>query len=409
MLEHPNARVRPTIAPTVRIVPAPGSGLDLDEAIFSARLLSFTYEDTDDDPPEVRLEFEAASGSLVRTETLALGLDLQISWGYPDSKAIRDVTIRTVAGIGSGSGGSKIEYVGRPTKLDRLHQNAGPALAGLPVFENMTASAVAREIAGLVDLTGASTLIEDTEQVYPLLAMRSNETPFQFMRRLAKLHNFTWGVSQSTFHFHSRGFQPPPAVALLASGGPDVLEWKVEGDLTVYSPSEVTVKGYDPKERHVIVSEHRPEGPVAVAMIDIGPFSAGAPAVGGARQNLVARETISTGDARNKAGLKAARLLRARADRQWKLNLRTIGYPDIMARTWIDFAGAGGWVDGRWYVRGVKHTIDGGGYITEILEATRRGAGAAAAPLEHGDVSETRPDGQTVVSGYNRIPGAAGR
>lgn len=372
-MSHPDLR-----APLVSIRPVHGAEHLTEETLFE-RLLEMSYEDSGDKPPEIKLRFADPFGEFFDLETLALGVEFEISFGYGPNRIVRDLVVRNVAGYSSPNSGVGIELSGRPSLLDRLHRRSGSAHQAVPAFDGLRVTDAVRTVAQAFGFAGASAVIEDNDTQLDHLTFREDETAAQFIGRMAKLLHYTWSVRRSTFHFHSYGYTPTRGLAILALGGHQVLSWHVEGDLSVPSPSTVEAKGYDPQERlsggyRATPADLAPQGGGYV--VDTGPVTPDS-AQSASQENLVATDIIPTSLPGAKARARAVARLRARADRQWKLRLKLTGTPEVLARMYINLVGRHKALAGEWYVRGVRHSFTPGeGYVTEITEATRRGPAA---------------------------------
>ena len=365
------------INPVASLTALAGADTLTDATLFE-RLLEMTYEDLAGKPPVLRMKFRDPEGSFFDLDTLALGAQFRVSFGYNEDRLVRDVIIRYVEGFSSEHDGGGIELSGHPVVLDRLHTRAGPASSDVALFESTRVTDAVRAVARSVGFAGTSLVIEDNDTTIESIAFRQDETAAQFISRTAILLDYTWSVNNSTLHFHSRRFRDLPVVRdLPLRGGDQVLSWRFEGDLRIPAPGRVTATGYNPRRREAEGFTATPEGdaPAGVGFTTptVGPFQPSPPPRGAAQQALVATDQLPTSLPAAKARTRAQAHLQARADRQWKLAMRLTGSPEILARRWINITDAPLWLAGAWYIRGVRHSFSvGGGYTTEISEATRR-------------------------------------
>lgn len=356
------------------------------EREIRSRLLTFQYEDTTDKPPKVEITLSNDDMFFLQPLTLPLGMDLRVSWGYLSGRAVRDVTVRRVGGVSRGNKPTEIALSGRPTQIDRAHRTTGQLSRLLPRFDNISISKAVEEIARILGFQETSWIIEDTHANLDSLVVPDSWTPAEFLEKMARYTGFIWDIrsagERTVFHFHSRGYAAAVApIALVGFGGPDVLEWGFDNDMTLPAPSKAQARGVDPRSRLTVSSFGADLGSLTVNdWPSTGPFESNedgtAPADGAtqtdAQRNLYTTATIPTSDAANKAFTRATRAVASRAYRQWKLRMRLIGNPDIMAKRDLRLDGFGTpFVDGVWWVRGVRHTVDTKGYLTEILEASR--------------------------------------
>lgn len=362
--------------------------------VLSERLLEFMYTDEDKEPPVVELTFRNDGFDLLQPDTLALGAAFRISFGYPDTNITRIFVLKKVRGAGRGASGDQVIYEGRPRDIDGLHRSASRSTARLPPFRDMRVSDAVREVADLHDFRGASALIEQTEPILAEIAFQEGESALQFVARMARRHNFTWGVHNSIFHFHSRGFRAPNAVTVRA-GGPQVISLDLTGDFTVPTPSLVRSRGYDPRERVL----HTWEIDATAGARETSTFVWERAGTEQALQ-LTGIEVVPTSDARNKSSLRAERRFLARAAKQWTLDLTLVGDPAILPRTVLDLHGYPAVLAGEWHVRGVKHSLSKSGYTTE-LSASRRAPTRVRSVA--GGTWEVTPAGVRTVAAFRYV------
>lgn len=370
--------------PRVRFGVAPGSalsGLDLNQ-----RLVSFEYsEELGKGDEKVDLVFENSDGELMSLDRIALGVALDISWGYPELwSPVRRLVIRKIkggvarAGARLAGGNATVVYEGHGKLVD---MNRIVAADAPRVFRNIKVSDIAAAIAKRNGFAGSTVFVEDTEQVHEQVVMTVGESEAQFLHRLARMEkNFTFSISDKGFHFGSERIDPPTETIGFFYG-PDVLTYEVEGDWTLPNPDTVVVS-----RPTVGGAVDKTTGRTAAGLV--GRF--GRPTAERVRSLSSFDEVL--GPPSRTADKMAVRRLEKAAFNSWKLKLTVVGNPRIFVRTTLNLDNFGPLLDGLWLVRKVKHRIESG-YQTTV-EMGRKGL--------------SKSTGTPVVGGYTaggRTPG----
>ncbi len=215
-------------------------------------------------------------------------------------------------------------------------------------FVQMKDSAIADQVAREAGLRAQ---ITDTQVTHEYV-IQSNQSDWEFLQRRAALIGYEIFVRDKVMYF-----RPPrsatPAARTLTLGN----------DITEFSPrlsslgqaSDVTVRGWDVKEKKAIVAtEHSapPSGP-ATARRAFG--SAAVAVLGQPTQNLAEASPIARGQ------------FNAMALGYVEGDVVAFGQPQLRAGTVVNIAGAGQRFSGAYYVTSVTHTMTGDqGYQTSF-------------------------------------------
>jgi len=364
------------------------SGLDL-----NGRLVSFEYsEELGKADEKVTLVFENSDGSMMALERIALGVAMDVSWGYPTLwSPVRRVIIRKIkggvprSGARNAGGNATVTYEGHGKLVD---MNRLVATDAVRLFRNTTISAVVAEIARRNGFSNGTTFVEDTEQVHDTIAMMVGESEAQFLHRLARMEkNFHFSISDKGFHFGSERLEDPLETITFFQG-PDVISFEVEGDFTLPNPdslvaSRPTVGGAIDK---------------ASGKTGAGLVSRAGPATAERTRNLAAFDEV-LGPPSRTADKTAIRRLESAAFNTWKLKLTVVGNPRLFVRTTLNLVNFGPLIDGLWFIRKVQHKIESG-YQTTIWIGRKGLSKSTGVPLVGGYTAGGRtPGGGVPVDG----------
>jgi len=376
--------------------------------ILRDRLLNFEYESVLKIVDVARFELDNTDGKLLSLESMALGVGLEVAWGYVGALTQpRTVTVKKVKGMAgerrTGGGRRAVrESIGATGKiflecwakthlLNRLLADDGTQERGPRVFMNMKISEIVTEMARNYGFAGDRAAIEppSNDPVKPYVVIPTDETDAMFLMRQARHLGYVFAIEEALFRFHSREFGKTPIKLCYAGGDPDVMNLEVEGDLTLGAPRRVSARGIDPMRYGVAnfttdpidegpmnqqpgasSSEAREAGVVQRPASDLG---MGQYVFDNVRSEL---DVMAISRPSERAMNAALRRLKAQADKKWKLKLELVGNPKVFARQWIDLDGAGALADGEWYCRKVTHKYTAGNvFTTTVDEATRKKPG----------------------------------
>ncbi|HEU4406557.1 MAG TPA: contractile injection system protein, VgrG/Pvc8 family [Polyangiaceae bacterium] len=356
-------------APGVRLslVAAPNAAsvapLDL-----GGRLVGFTYEDSDEKADKLTLELDNFDLALFDREELFGGALLEASWGYPGVMAPpRRAVVKSVKGFTTLT----VEAQALSALMNKRAKTRR--------FEGATRADVVRQVAAEYGYAGGLLDVEDTGERYDVVN-QAGETDARFLKRLAEREHFQFYVDAGGLHFHRRRQEAPPARVFTWYVGPgsgEVLSVRVESDLA-RRVGAARVRGRDPLRKETLdASSNAASAPRATLgdVVEVVDPETGATALQqrNATANVAPTSASSAGRAQREAD---ARFVKAERDAV-KLSLQVVGDPTLAAKTVVEVRGISALLSGKYYVREVKHTLGGGGYVCD-LTLTRDGKGTPA-------------------------------
>lgn len=373
------------------------------------RLLSFEYESTTKPIDVARLELDNTDGKLLSRESIVLGIGLEVQWGYVGSLcAPRLVTCKKIKGLAGerrsaggmrptreslgGSGKVFLECEARSHQMNRMlaADGSAPERQSGRMFFNMTITDIVREIARVYGFEDDKILIEEPPHnpVRDFISIPADETDAQFVVRQANHFGFLFSADDFAFRFHSRDFATGTTQFTYFMGDPDVMNYEIDGDLTLGAPRRVSARGVNPRTGQIVTFTTDPldEGPMNApeAANETREREVGVPSqtlggmgqyvFGGVRSEL---DVLTVSNASERAIDAAVRRQKAHADRKWKLKLELVGNPTVFSKQKVSLDGFGYLINGAWFLRKVTHKYTASNvYTTTIDEATRKSPGA---------------------------------
>lgn len=389
-----------------------------------SRTIAFTYTDRDRKYDEISWELDNHDGVLTAVEYLALGLTIRVRLGYLNATTpwkyfvidkvkgpvgVRDKTNTrgAIATRKPGRGDARLVYHGRnrnapipknPKKskfakpssyLVKAELFATHTIRRPRVILGSTTADIARELARRNGFTGPYATIEPTNDHIGSRTIPEGKTDGAFLKELAEEEGFIFKVDKHGLHFHSTEYgggalRRKQLHTFVYGAGPDILDLSVDGDFRLPTPGKVTIKGYDPQRRTGVVKHadgaaHGVPDQVAAGIIkNLGP----AGHILGDAQHirnlamhqqridaLIATEDIATvPNIVAMASNKARRRFENKHLRSYKIRLKVVGNPSVLARDDVRITGGGSrLVDGKWYVSEAKHVFSGETYVTDLL------------------------------------------
>jgi phage protein D len=345
---------------------------------INERIISFELDDDHSRDDKATLVLDNSDGKILDPGSLPFGIVMNVSFGYQGALTPpRVLQVRKakgalrVGGVGPESGshtasGGQITFDMRSRVWDmnvfrRLSSEEREDRQVL--FVNTTRSDIVRTIARRHGYDGPSLLVEDLadEQVLEREVIPSTMTDAEYIADAARTRGWTFSVDVEGFHFHSpRRRQAEDSIEELAwfAGDPDVINWEIEGDLNV--EGLLAASGGSRREQ--------PNVEVATAEHEAG--RRGLVAVQGSRRGR--RDIQLAVPQPNSRQIEAIERSLSRSIDRFKLKLKLVGNPRVLARRHVKLRNFGPMVDGRWYVKIAKHSIRPSQvYITEI-EASRQ-------------------------------------
>jgi uncharacterized protein involved in type VI secretion and phage assembly len=228
-------------------------------------------------------------------------------------------------------------------------------------FQQMSASDMVKKI---VQDAGLALGKIDTAPVVYEFFQQSDETDWDFGRRLALRHDFEFNVEDDKVNFHAAGN---------GNGQPVTLAWNEQ--LLSFKPrisgvqqvKQVTVRGYDVKnkaaiERAATTATTAAQAGVRRDMV-VGKFDGGTVALGD-------RTIESSADADAVSGSALARM----ANAYYEAHGKCIGNPQVCKGALVEIKGVGSMMGGKFVVASSEHVFKGGtGYYT-TFQITGRSA-----------------------------------
>lgn len=321
------------------------------------RLLGFTFEDSDNKTDKASIQIDNWDLSFFDSKLIVKGAILEAAWGYPDRMApARELVVKRVKGFTT----LQVEAHAKSVLMNQEQKSR--------VFENMTRSDVAREIASEHGFSGSFAEIEDTEEVFETINQVA-ETDARFLKRLGRREGFRFYVDQTGLHWHSRKLDQSPTRTYRYFTDPnqgDIISINLDNDVLA-KPGKVRVRGRDPlKKKDLDVSGSDTEtsrdtlGDV-VEVVD--PESGGTTLE---KRNATASVRNSSSGTEGRAKREANARFRASSRKTVELKVQAVGDPEQLAKSIVEIQGISQFLSGKYYVKNVKHVIGSGGYTMEM-------------------------------------------
>ncbi len=337
---------------------------------LSERLIGFVFEDSDSKADRALLTLDNWDLSFFDTPLVVKGAELTVSWGYVDRMAPkRTLVIRRVKGFTT----LQVEAQARSTLLNLTQK--------CRIFENMTRSQIAGQIASENGFFGDFAQVENTEQVFGVIN-QAGETDARLLTRLANREGFRFYIDHTGFHWHSRRFGEPPLRTYRYYTDPaagDVESISVENDLSI-KPGRVRVRARNPLTKQTIEAvgaDSQTQRDTLGEVLEVVD-----PETGQTSITTIEKRTATT-SVRASSGSQVGRLkreadarYRTSSRRNVQLTMRAVGDPAQAAKTVIEIQGISSFLSGKYFVTDVKHII-GAGYQME-LKCRRAASGRIA-------------------------------
>jgi hypothetical protein len=214
----------------------------------------------------------------------------------------------------------------------------------------------------------AFTIIEETPDCLPGCAIIPDGwSDGQFLLEEAKARGFVFRVSHNKLYWHGPMYMGSDAdvVESLTYGGPDILRLNVDCDFQLPIPGKITGVHYDFRTRVVSAQDQNRDQANSVANIaDIYTFLDDKD-----REQSLTRDVVFPVLASNKreAFSKIVNNFISQNLRAFKLVVRTVGNPKLLAGGLLDISGTGSpFADGRWLISEARHDMQGQTYETEV-------------------------------------------
>ena len=368
--------------------------LGITAEMLEQRLVSFEFEDHDRKADKTMMKFENADGVLLEPARIAMGVALQVTFGYPGAEQERVCVIRRIKGLVQrprGNAAGRQGDLGLATfegygRLMSLNFMAAPALGP---FRGVTISQAVDSIIRKY-LPRESIDIEDTKTQLTEITVRADETEGHFIARMARRTKFVVGFSDQEFFFRKSGAEQTAPEALDYRLSPDVISWEIDLDLVIPRPDLIEAKTWDVRRRafvfHTAKTVTGAEAQALQAALAAAPGTAETTVPGGflgleshRRLNNVSRMVVHV-PAVEKQNEEAVRKLEGQIERGIKLTLRLVGNPRLRAGSKVALSNFGTFIDGVWHIKQCTHQFDGGGVYVTILKLV----GDSPAPASDG-------------------------
>jgi phage protein D len=395
--------VLPRSAPTflVKVIPegSEAQGIDL-----SDRVLSFSYEDSDEKADRLILSVDNYDLSNFDDPVFVKGNILEVTWGFAGNTAPpRQVVIEKVTGFQT----LNVEGHGLGVLMNKVTKSR--------VFESVRRSDVVRQIASENGYGPLVQDIDDTQAVLPSVS-QAGLTDAAFLRGLADREGFSFFVDFDGLHFHRRRLGQPPIRSLEYFTAPqvgEVVAIRIENDVTA-KPGAVTLAGRDPIAKTDILetgSNDTTSRDSLAPVLEVVDPETGATHL----------ESRLASEATQPTSLPTSDLAKTQADGAYRqvqetaveLSATVLGDPSLLAKTVVELRGLGLRLSGNYFVKESKHKIDGsGGYLVELrclrdgTGATADGAGAPSSGRQNdGSADSSDPDALTPIEAVDQETG----
>lgn len=248
----------------------------------------------------------------------------------------------------------------------RLHRGT-EIQAHLQVTDSDLATKIAQE-------AGLQADVDATSEVYDHVLL-PNETAMEFLAARAQRIGYEFFVEDRTLYFR-RPSQNGDALPL---------EWGVQmrsfrpRQTLVEQVDEVTVKGWDPKTREVIIGQATNGG----AEPEIGESESGAQLASGAFDSATRVVVDRYVKSQAEADTLAQAILDEISGAYIEAEGTCFGQPELRAGRYVDLSALGQRFSGTYFVTAATHIYDPDGYTT-AFQITGRRPGTVLASLSHG-------------------------
>jgi len=346
------------------------------------RLIGFTFEDSDNKTDKASLQIDNWDLSFFDSKLIVKGAILEVSWGYPDRMSpVRKLVVRKIKGFTT----LQVEAHAKSVLMNREQK--------CRVFENVTRSDIAKEIADENGFSGTFANVEDTDEIYECLN-QAGETDARFLTRLARREGFRFYVDQTGLHWHSRRFDQSPTRVFRYYTDPnqgDILSVGLDNDVLA-KPGRTWVRARDPRRRSnvdVSGSDGETNRDSLGDVIEVVDPETGTSSLD--RRNASSSVRSSAAGNEGRARREANARFRTSTRQTVKLKLRVVGDPEQLAKTIVDVQGISQFLSGKYYVKSVKHVISSGGYTLD-LDCLKDATGRMARRVERTRSSAGRPN-----------------
>jgi phage protein D len=365
-----------------------GTPIDL-----AGRILSFTYEDTEEKADKVTLELDNYDLSLFERAELAGGALWEVSWGYPGVMAApRRVVVRKMTGFQT----LRVEAHSLGVLLNRHVKTR--------VFRDMSRGQVAAQVGRELGYDGPFLDVEEDDEVTPTIAQAA-ETDARFLRRLAARDHRLFYIDEDGFHFRAR--RPARQISHVFTWHNDmrgeVMSINVESNLSA-RVGTVEIRGRDPMRKST-VSENADKDNVDRETLskttEVVPRERGKTFTLVEFMNEMVSVRPSAPTTKGKAKREAAARFRKAEGGTVKLTMSVVGDPTLRRGQLVELRGIGRRLSGIYHLGEARHAVTGQAYTCD-LKLRRDGF---SAPLVDGTTRHGQPQGGQKVNAKQRPAG----
>jgi phage protein D len=320
-------------------------------------------------PDSAIVRLSDPKGENVDSHPLQLGKDLEIKASATGDRATSTLFKGQIVSLEPEFTAEGVVIVARA--LDKGHKLQ--RVRKVRTFQQASASDMVRKIAGESGLSADVTSTDVTHEFF----QQSAETDWDFIARLARMHDYRFYVEDTKLHF-----EPPagdgPAVTLTWQDNLISFRPRVSG---IQQVQTVNVRAWDPKAKQVVNGSASSGTTTSQAGMTRSSVSSD---LGGGTTMLVDHVAANTGEANALA--KAA--LNSRADAYMEAEGTAFGNPKIRAGSMVQIKGVGTKLGGTFVITSSTHTYKGKtGYQTsfQISGRSERGLLDLVRPPERHD------------------------
>jgi len=338
------------------------------------RVLSFTFEDSEDEHDVLKLKVNNSDLYFLSHPAWVKGNLVRFFFGYPGRfSPVRSMVVDSMRGLLQLSITCVETTSLVNTPRSRIWKNTSRAdIVRKLVLEGVFPGVTRFEIAE------ASVLFQVDEWT------QSRQTDWQFILKLGEKVGITPWVEGDTLHFHPRKLDSTPVRRYeYFYGNGDLKDFKISEWRLLDRPSATWVAGRDPISRKNLVATGSDENTKRDVHGKVGGLKFTRTGTGGlskqevsgveggdpVRTDLVAGAKIVPTPSTDQASVteEADAHFRKEEENEVKATAKIIGDPILAAKSVIEIVGIGPQLSGKWYVTKHVHKIDyGGGYVGSL-------------------------------------------
>jgi phage protein D len=320
-------------------------------------IIEVRVRDTLSLPDSALVRLVDPKGENMDTHPLQLGKDIEIKTGATGSRSTSTIFKGQIVSLEPEFGSNGAVIVARA--LDKGHKLQ--RVRKVRTFQQMSASNMVSKIANEAGLTPR---VQSTDVVHEFF-QQSAETDWDFIARLARMHDYRFYVEDSALHFKSAA----------GEGAATSLKW--QDSLISFRPrasgvqqvDSVTMRAWDPKNKQVVNGSSGSAATTSSAGLQRNSVASD---LGGGMTVLADRVAATSGE----ANALAKSALNGRADAYIEAEGLAFGNPAIKAGGSVKIEGVGSKFGGTYVVSSSTHVYKGKtGYQTSFQISGRSDRG----------------------------------